>query len=135
MGFIGIFDVLAYLIEEKGLDSPTSWPEDATACVADDVMSRDCSVLLNRSYRLQWHALCQEAPIQVAIDMMAKFGTRRIAVYDAKGQLASVLTQSHLVRWLATNSTMERMGSITEMQLGAAELGSRFVARESQIGS
>lgn len=88
-------------------------------------MKQPCEKLFNRTERINWFCLPQEAPIQVAVDIFAKHGAHRIGIYNTKGQLSSVLTVSHLVRWFAKKESIERMGGLKDQEIGKLRLGQR----------
>jgi hypothetical protein len=125
--FVGIFDILIYLMEAKGLQNLSNWSEHGQSWTVDDLMHRDCEVLFMRTQRLNWYALPQEAPVQVAIDLFSKFGLHRMALYDTKGQLSSILTSSQLVRWLSRTRTFQELGALRDSTLDLLNLGTRFV--------
>jgi CBS domain-containing protein len=119
-------DILAYVIETLGLENVDTW-KHGEDWLAKEQFQAPCSRLIHRGSRSPWFTLSMESSIQTAINIMAEHNLHRVALFDTSGQLASVLTQSALVRWLAARATPTRMGELTKHTVGDWGLGVRKV--------
>lgn len=120
--FIDLFDILTYVVEVLNL--PVESSEDWV--VSSQFTTTSCLTLVGRSPRSSWTLIGEEAPLQAAINALQH--AHRLAVVDSVGNLVSVLSQSRVVRWLASRSEWV-MGEIATMTVDDLGLGYRYELR------
>jgi CBS domain-containing protein len=119
VGFVGVFDFLAYIIEILGFAITSEWHTSEkfhTTTVAD---------MVARRYIGRWVTISEHASLQTAVNLLHDY--HRIAVLDREGNLVRVLTQGRVVRWLAVRTDWT-LGPIASMTVEDFALGYGYVA-------
>jgi len=114
--FIDLFDILTYVVDVLKLPIET----DDSWIITQQFRNTSCLTLVGRSMRSSWNLIAEEATLQQAINSLQS--VHRLAVVDAQGNLRSVLSQSRVIRWLASRSEYA-LGDIATATLEDTRLG------------
>lgn len=114
--FIDLFDILTYVVEvlKLPLEKDEQW------IINQQFRNTSCLTLVGRSLRSSWNLIAEEATLQQAINALQS--VHRLAVVDSQGNLRSVLSQSRVIRWLASRSEYA-MGDIATATVEDTRLG------------
>lgn len=96
--FVDVLDVLVYTVNVLSADITKSGYE--TICSHPE-FNASCEKLADASHRNPFYSIDSEANLKDAVDLMAKKKLYRLAVTHKTGDLAEILTQSRVVRWIS----------------------------------
>jgi len=110
-GFVDLVDIVAFFVTGlKGGD------ETCELEAAKAFSSEKCAAVCDLSGRNPFCPVEGMAPLLSAIHMMAKWRVHRIPVIDSEGELITILTQSHVVKFLYLN-----MSIFSHLSMGTVE--------------
>jgi predicted transcriptional regulator len=87
--------------------------------------SQPCWTSINKGFRNEPHAFRRDAKLQEVINFMQTQSMRRVAIVGDDGALLSVVTQSYLLRYLASH--LKDIGNLGSMTVAQLQLGFRDV--------
>jgi len=129
VAFLDLLDLLAVLVDSLGLQQRSNWPL-IEHWMAQVQFQAPCIQLVHKSQRNPWYVIASGQPLDVAIQQMAKYNVHRLAVSDLQNNFISVLTQSHIIQWLASHlndSPNVGYGPLADLTVEELKLGYRPV--------